>query len=785
MNEKKLGVLSGTSYAVGSIIGSGILFLPSLTYKLSGADVFLSWLLATILCVPLLLVFYDMSKVTRPGDGVKGFIEHGLGKTVASCFPVLLLSTVCIGMPSSALIVGKFIKDYSGLGGIDYAVAFYLLLFGVVSNLLGKSIGEKIQNIVSISFIAVGIGLFFFTLPEASGNYHKIIPEFNFKGTFAGITMAFWAFAGFENLSFLTNDFKRPEKDFLISMILALIICGTLYLALTANYAAIIPYEDIETVMGIFQLSKVVKPQALSSLVIAILAFLALKTNFNSWVKGLGQMITNAANEGNLPKVLAKNNNTPTYLLGSLFSLSLVLSLIFPEFLETGLVIVSSNFVTIYVLTLLSYLKGKWSVSRKIMAFITLAILLISLGTSGEKLLYPILVFFVTYLVFKLKSNKEVALLALLFISPMTFASDKTLNIALIFRFADKFNGTILSLDKGLELARKDFEKKHKVKINFKKYPHDEKLTSVISAAQKALNDGHFIIIGGENSDEAMAISEVIKDKKVILMTPTSTNPKVTLDRPYNFRASISDDKVAEKIAEFVLKELKGKRIGVLHNVSYPYSDYLSKRFIHRFNELIETSQSYGDERPRLVEQKVVRNQTDLKKEVKFFKDQGVTHQIVLSFNSDLLRFYSEASSQGFNPKYIGSDGWGLSEAIFKAVQNSKSASSFEAYRNVYWNGTSSTKSNILFKENFKKVYGEEANAWSAIAYDSLTIIGESALSVKTELNGEKLKDALKKYEGKNLLTSDLLKFDQNNTPDKDVIIYKIDKKGIGFYGKR
>jgi branched-chain amino acid transport system substrate-binding protein len=367
----------------------------------------------------------------------------------------------------------------------------------------------------------------------------------------------------------------------------------------------------------------------------------------------------------------------------------------------------------------------------------------------------------------------------------MTFASEKTLNIALIFRFNDKFNGTILSLDRGLELAKKEFEKKHNVKINYKKYPHDEKLTSVIDATGKALKDGHFIIIGGENSDEAMAISEVIKDKKVILMTPTSTNPKVTLEHPYNFRASISDDKVAEKIAEFVLKELKGKRIGVLHNVSYPYSDYLSKRFIHRFNELIETSQGYGDERPRLVEQKVVRNQTDLAKEVKFFKDQGVTHQIVLSFNSDLLRFYSEASSQGFNPKYIGSDGWGLSEAIFKAVQGNKFANTFEAYRNVYWNGTDTSKVNTAFKVNYKKAYGEEANPWSAIAYDSLTIIGESALDVKTELDGESLKNALKKYEGKKLLTSELFTFDQNNTPNKDIIIYRIDKKGIGFYGKR
>ena len=785
MSEKKLGIVSGTSYAVGSIIGSGILFLPSLTYKLSGPDVFLSWLLATILCIPLLLVFYDMSKVTKAGDGVKGFIELGLGKTIASCFPVLLLSTVSIGMPSSALIVGKFIKDYFSINGIDYAVAFYLLLFGVVSNLLGRSIGVRIQNTVSIGFIIVGMGLFFFTLPAATGNFDKIIPAFKFKETFAGITMAFWAFAGFENLSFLTKDFKRPEKDFLLSMILALIICGVLYLALTANYAAIIPYENIETVMGIFQLSKVVKPQAVSSLIIAVLAFLALKTNFNSWVKGLGQMIANASHDGNLPRFLGQTQNAPTYLLATLFSISLILSLIFPEFLETGLVIVSSNFVTIYVLALLSYLKGKWPTSRKIMAFVTLGILVTSLGTSGAKLFYPLIVFTLTYLVFKFKVRKDLAIVSLLVISPSSFANSKPLDIALIFRFNDKFNGTIQSLDRGIELAAKDFEKKHKIKINLKKYPHDEKLASVADATQKAINDGHFIIIGGENSDEAMAISEVTKNKNIVLITPTSTNHKVTLDRPFNFRASISDDKVAEKIAEFVFKELKGKAVGVLHNVSYPYSDYLSKRFISRFNELIETSQSYGDARPKLVDQKIVRNQMDVSKEVAFFKKNGITHLVALTFNSDLLRFYSEATLQDFSPKYIGSDGWGLSEAILKAVQANRFASQFEAYRNVYWNGTDTSSQNKSFKNDYKKMFNEDANPWAAIGYDSLNIVAEAAISIKDGPNGEKLQQALKKYSSQNLLTSSSFNFDQNNTPNKNVIIYKIDKKGIGFYGTR
>ncbi len=375
--------------------------------------------------------------------------------------------------------------------------------------------------------------------------------------------------------------------------------------------------------------------------------------------------------------------------------------------------------------------------------------------------------------------------LLLIFTAIAAKAEVKTINVALIFRYEDKFNGTTLFMDKGLELAKQDFEANSKFKINFMRYPHNEKLSSVIEATQKALVDKNFIIIGGENSDEAMAISEIIKDKNIILMTPTSTNPKVTIDRPYVFRACISDDKVADSLAEFVFKDLKAKTVGVLHNVSYPYSDYLSKRFINRFNELIETSQNYGMQRPKLVVQKIVRNQKDFSKEVKYFKEQGVTHQILLSFNSDLLRFFSEATSQSFIPSYIGSDGWGLSENVHKFLMENKTPNDVEAFRNVYWDSTDEGIVNKKFKQSFKKMYGIEANPWAAIAYDAASVIFESVKDVKGELNGESLRVAIKKFKSSNLLTSSRFSFDENNTPSKEVIIYKINKQGIKFYGKR
>jgi amino acid efflux transporter len=780
-NNKKLNLFSGVSYAIGSIIGSGILFLPSLTSKVSETNVLLSWGIATILCIPLLIIFHEMSQKISGNDGIKGFIELGLGKSWSSIFPVLMLSTVVIGMPSSAIIVGKFARNYFSLPGLEYVTAFYLLGFGIVSNLLSKSIGEKIQNIVSIVFFATAIFVFTLTFPQALPKYSSLVPDFNLMQTFSGITLAFWAFAGFENLTFIAHEFKNPKRDFILSMIIALALCGMIYLGITANYAAIIDRSSIQPVMGIFQLSQVVEPQWLSGLFVVLVAVFALNVNFNSWVKGLSSMIKISASSSDLPSCL-KQGDRSTYFLAVLFIISLVTLSFIPSLLEKGLVIVSSNFLVIYVLCIISFLRIKSSMLKKIMASVTLIFIGSSLFSSKELLLYPAIIISVTYLYSRNRINiMKIVPIILIFTSFDTFsAKQKSIDVALLFRFDDKFNGSIEYLSKGLELAKKTYESEHNLKINYKRYSHDETLTSVIDAAKKAVAEGSYVIIGGENSDEALAIYEVIKDREIVLITPTATNPEVTRNKPYVFRTCISDEIVGEKIAVFLYENMKPKVIGVLKNISYPYSNYLSEKLTEKLKQLHSNKKSPI----KILERKIIKNQKDFSSEVAFFKKEGVTDLVVLSYQSDLFRFYSHASEINFYPNYFGSDGWGTNESVYKRlVQDQKGKSHFKAYRNVYWNENNKSKSNQIFRKKFNDTYHESPNSWAAISYDTAKILFDSFLSIQGISSGKKLKNSLKSYKGDDLVTTKVLTFDQNNTPQKEVIIYKIDHQGIMYNG--
>ncbi len=74
-------------------------------------------------------------------------------------------------------------------------------------------------------------------------------------------------------------------------------------------------------------------------------------------------------------------------------------------------------------------------------------------------------------------------------------------------------------------------------------------------------------IIGHFNSGCTIPASEIYDDKEIVMITPASTNPKVT-DRGYKgvFRVCGRDDQQGSVAAKFALEKLKAKRVAILHD---------------------------------------------------------------------------------------------------------------------------------------------------------------------------------------------------------------------------
>ena len=396
--KEKINLLDGIVLATGSIIGSGVLFLPSLTFALARADALVVWGLATCICVPLLIMFSSMVVETSTARGVEEIVSAGLGPSFGASIPLLFLGTVCFGIPSSAIIAGKYAQMLIGVGGFGSCVASMLILVAIISSLAGKQLGTRINLMVALCLLAFGVVLIAMTTPPSIDSLRVLIPRFSIRPILAGTTAAFWAYAGFENLSFIAGEFEKPKRDFFISVFTALLICCLIYVGLTVNFSAWIGNGPIRMVTGLAQLSDEANLSSHVGAIIALFAIFAVQINLISWIWGISRLVSSSGKKGYLPRFLGNKNSQGTPInailcLGFIFLFITFLASMKPGLLEKFIIVVSTNFIFIYIICILSYIKFNNSYWKKSMACICLILLSLLFFNSRLLVSYPIAIF--------------------------------------------------------------------------------------------------------------------------------------------------------------------------------------------------------------------------------------------------------------------------------------------------------------------------------------------------------------------------------------------------------
>ncbi len=88
-----------------------------------------------------------------------------------------------------------------------------------------------------------------------------------------------------------------------------------------------------------------------------------------------------------------------------------------------------------------------------------------------------------------------------------------------------------------------------------------------VSVANKFAGNGVKFVVGPFNSGVTMPASEVYQENGIVQITPSATNPKVTERGMWNiFRTCGRDDQQGAVAAQYILKNMKGKKIAVVHD---------------------------------------------------------------------------------------------------------------------------------------------------------------------------------------------------------------------------
>ncbi len=393
---QKLRLTQSIPLGIGSILGSGVLFLPSLTYKVALNDVLISWLLIIALCIPGILFFSEMLEgVDKDNSSMSDLVSLGLGKHIAHSTHVILLGTVIFGMPSAAIIAGNYMAKAFSVDSFTVLVPFLILLISFVVCYRGVKASSRVASVITIILLIIATYLIVTTFRPLE-SYQAIKPSFNLGNIYEGAVLAFWAFAGFENLTFLYDKFEKPRRDLILTIAISVIFCGLIYIFLVCNYAALVPVGNIDDTVGLLQLTGNGEGHLSLIYVIGGFALFSVIINFLSWTSGIESLIVKSVRKGILKKELVyifATEKSPLIVLFCVFAFNTGVGLASPDAFNNILKTVSSNFLILYTMLVASYVLYTKSKIKKIVSGALLILLLVTISSSGSLLVYPLILF--------------------------------------------------------------------------------------------------------------------------------------------------------------------------------------------------------------------------------------------------------------------------------------------------------------------------------------------------------------------------------------------------------
>ena len=241
-------------------------------------------------------------------------------------------------------------------------------------------------------------------------------------------------------------------------------------------------------------------------------------------------------------------------------------------------------------------------------------------------------------------------------------------------------------------------------------------------------------ILGEVASMRSLEAAPLCQAYKVPMISPSSTNPKVTEIGNYIFRVCFIDPFQGTVMAKFAKDTLKIHRVAVLTSVSSAYSVGLAKYFKQRFTD---------DGGEVVIEQKFTEGDKDFNAQLTAIKAAGVEGIFVPGYYTEAALICRQARELDMKIPLFGGDGWEAPELVKiggDAVEG--------CYYSTHYSPQVDTPAVKNFVARFKARFGGETpDAMAALGYDSALVMVD-AIRRAGNTEGPAVRDALAATKG-------------------------------------
>lgn len=286
-----------------------------------------------------------------------------------------------------------------------------------------------------------------------------------------------------------------------------------------------------------------------------------------------------------------------------------------------------------------------------------------------------------------------------------------------------------------------------------------DKAEAASVAARLIEKDKVSVLVGSYGSSLSMAAGNIVKENKVPAVGTSCTNPQVTANNDYYFRACFIDPFQGKVMAEYAHQN-GFKKVAIVQEVSNDYSVGLAKFFREEFVKLTGDENSIVDVANYQTGDK---DFTAILTNIKALNPDAVFAPGNFTESALLVK---QARQLGIDAQFMGGDTWETQEFIDvggKDVEGVALSTAFDREK-------ASTEEAKKFLDAYTKEYNGEPSALTAMAYDAYLIAVSGIEKAGIATDTVKIRDAIAATKDLECVTG-MTTLDENGDPIKGVVI--------------
>ena len=315
-----------------------------------------------------------------------------------------------------------------------------------------------------------------------------------------------------------------------------------------------------------------------------------------------------------------------------------------------------------------------------------------------------------------------------------------------------------------------------KYKVELVIEDNESKADSAVTVATKLITqDQILVMVGPQASKQAIPAGEVANNNETPMISPWSTNPRTTEDRPWVFRACFLDPFQGPVVAKFATEEFGFTKAAVLYDVASDYPKGLAEFFKAAWEEL------HGPGSVVAYETFTTKDR-DFSAQLTKIKGSGAEFFFTPQYYDEVPLIVKQAHELGWTKPIVGSDSWGSAELMTLCGDDCKGL-----FFSTHYAAAGAKGATKEFIDRYNAKYGYVPDDVGALTWDAMLIVQKAIQDcgkITGDLKADRkcIRDALARIKDFEGITGKMT-FTEEGDPIKCAVIVKISDAGeFEFY---